>query len=286
MLGHGVTRRDIVLALGGGMVGDLAGFVAATCLRGLPLVQAPTSLLAMVDSSVGGKTGVNHAAGKNLIGAFYQPHLVVVEPSVLQTLPARELRSGWAEVIKYAMIDASAPDQAPTQPPLLDWLEAQAAALVSLQSPSLERVIQRCIELKVAVVRADPTEQGIRAILNYGHTAGHAVEAAAGYGQLLHGEAVALGMRVAATIGVATGRCEPALLERQQALLRRFGLAETVAGLTPADLWPYMRMDKKADAGSLRWVLPRSPGQVELVRDIDEAIVDAALALIVRPPAA
>jgi 3-dehydroquinate synthase len=279
LLSGGVTRGDVVVALGGGVVGDLAGFVAATCLRGLPLVQVPTTLLAMVDSSVGGKTGVNHTAGKNLIGAFYQPPLVVVDPALLATLPARELASGWAEVVKYGMIEGSVPDPRPGVP-LLDWLEAAAPALVELVQPATSDVIERCIDLKARTVRADPTEQGIRAILNYGHTAGHAVEAAAGYGVLLHGEAVAIGMRVAASIGVATGRCAPALLARQQALLRRFDLPDRVAGVTPAALWPYMRHDKKAEAGALRWVLPTGTGRVEIVRGVDEATVDAALAQI------
>jgi 3-dehydroquinate synthase len=280
LLGGNVERADLVIALGGGVVGDLAGFVAATCLRGLALVQVPTSLLAMVDSSVGGKTGVNHPAGKNLIGAFYQPPLVVVDPALLRTLPPRELRSGWAEVVKYGLIEGSIPDPRPGERPLLPWLEADAADLARLAEPVTGEVIRRCIDLKARVVRADPLEQGVRAILNYGHTVGHAVEALAGYGALLHGEAVAIGMRAAALIAADLGRCAPALVERQQALLRRFGLPETAPGLAPAALWPYLRRDKKAAAGALRWVLPATPGYVEIVHGVDEAVVDRALALI------
>jgi 3-dehydroquinate synthase len=280
MLGGNAGRSDLVVALGGGVVGDLAGFVAATCLRGLALIQVPTTLLAMVDSSVGGKTGVNHAAGKNLIGAFYQPPLVVVDPALLGTLPPRELAAGWAEVIKYGMIEGALPDPRPGERPLLPWLETDADDLVRLAEPATTAVIRRCIDLKARVVRVDPLEQGPRALLNYGHTAGHALEAVAGYGGLLHGEAVAIGMRAAAGIAATLDLCPSALVERQQALVRRFGLPERFAGPTPAELWPYMRRDKKATAGALRWVLPTAPGHVEIVRGVDEAVVDRALALV------
>jgi 3-dehydroquinate synthase len=279
LLGGGVERGDVVVALGGGVVGDLAGFVAATCLRGLPLVQVPTSLLAMVDSSVGGKTGVNHPAGKNLIGAFYQPPLVVVDPALLRTLPARELAAGWAEVIKYAFIERSIPGLEAGEPVLLPWLERAAEGLIALEPGETAAVVRHCIDLKARVVRADPLETGLRAILNYGHTIGHALEACAGYGRLLHGEAVAVGMRAAATIAVETGRCGPDLLERQGRLIRRFGLPESAPGLDPAAVWPYLRRDKKAVAGALRWVLPDAPGRVGIVRGVDEATVDRALRL-------
>jgi 3-dehydroquinate synthase len=280
LLGGGVGRGDVVVALGGGVVGDLAGFVAATCLRGLPLVQAPTSLLAMVDSSVGGKTGVNHPTGKNLIGAFYQPPLVVVDPAVLATLPPRELAAGWAEVIKYAFIERSIPGLEERQPVLLPWLEREADALAQLEPVATTAIIHHCIDLKARVVRVDPLEQGIRAILNYGHTIGHGLEAAAGYGRLLHGEAVAIGMRAAAGMAVALGRCQPDLLERQQALIRRFGLPEIAPDLHPAAVWPYMRRDKKAVAGQLRWILPDAPGRVEIVQGVDEAVIERALATV------
>lgn len=281
LLGGGVARDDIVIALGGGMVGDLVGFVAATCLRGLALVQVPTTLLAMVDSSVGGKTGVNHATGKNLIGAFYQPPLVVVDPTLLTTLPARELTSGWGEVIKYGLIECSIPGHASAEPVLLPWLEAEAAALMALDPARTSAVVRHCIDLKASVVRVDPLEQGPRAILNYGHTIGHALEAVAGYGGLRHGEAVAIGMRAAAKLGCLTGHCQPTLLERQQALIRRFGLPERAPEQTPAELWPYIRRDKKAISGTLRWIIPTTPGRVEIVRGIDEDQVERVLTTIV-----
>jgi 3-dehydroquinate synthase len=280
LLTGGAERGDVVVALGGGVVGDLAGFVAATCLRGMPLVQVPTSLLAMVDSSVGGKTGVNHPAGKNLIGAFYQPPLVVVDSLLLTTLPPRELTAGWAEVIKYGFIERSVPGLEAREPVLLPRLEAAAGDLLRLEPAITAAVVRHCIDLKARVVRADPFEQGIRAILNYGHTVGHALEAVAGYGVLLHGEAVAVGMRAAATIAVELGHCAPALCERQQALLLRFGLPVAAPGLVPAAIWPYLRRDKKVDAGTLRWVLPGEPGAVAIVRGVNEAVVDRALALV------
>ena len=280
LLAGGVERGDVVVALGGGVVGDLAGFVAATCLRGLPLVQVPTSLLAMVDSSVGGKTGVNHPAGKNLIGAFYQPPLVVVDPALLTTLPPRELAAGWAEVIKYGLLERSVPGLEDGEPVLLPWLERESTALARLEPAVTAAVVHHCIDLKARVVRADPLEQGLRAILNYGHTIGHALEAAAGYGQLLHGEAVAIGMRAAATIAIELGRCAPALLARQQALVRAFGLPETAPGLRPESVWPYLRRDKKAVAGTLRWIVPTEPGRVEIVQGVDAATIERALAVV------
>lgn len=280
LLTGGAGRTDVVVALGGGVVGDLAGFVAATCLRGLPLVQAPTSLLAMVDSSVGGKTGVNHPTGKNLVGAFYQPPLVVVDPALLATLPPRELAAGWAEVVKYGFIERSIPGCEAGELVLLPWLERAGADLARLEPAVTAAVVHHCIDLKARVVRADPTEQGLRAILNYGHTIGHALEAAAGYGALLHGEAVAIGMRAAMTIAVELGRCAPALLDRQQALVRRFGLPEATTGLRPEAVWSYLRRDKKAVAGQLRWILPAEPGRVDIVQGVDEAVIGWALTAV------
>ena len=198
LLGGGVERGDVIVALGGGVVGDLAGFVAATVLRGIGLVQVPTSLLAAVDSSVGGKTGINHAAGKNLIGAFLQPPLVIVDTALLRTMPARELRSGWAEVVKHAVIQRSTPGG--ERGDLAEVLARNAARLSQLEEPATSYVVWRNIALKAAVVAADERETGIRAFLNFGHTLGHAIEAA-DY-QLLHGEAVALGMRAASELGV------------------------------------------------------------------------------------
>ena len=204
LLEGGVERGDVLVALGGGVIGDLTGFVAATTLRGVGLIQVPTSLLAMVDSSVGGKTGINHAAGKNLIGAFYQPPLVLIDPSFLATLPARQLTAGWAEVIKHAVIQPSTPggDRAD----LLPFLERNAAGLQRLAEPATSYLIRRNVALKAAVVAADEREAGQRAFLNFGHTIGHAIEAA-GY-RYLHGEAVAVGLRAAMRLGAAMGTCD------------------------------------------------------------------------------
>jgi 3-dehydroquinate synthetase len=239
----------------------------------------------MVDSSVGGKTGVNHATGKNLIGAFYQPPLVVVDTALLATLPPRELAEGWAEVIKYGLIERSVPGMEGGAPVLLPWLERETAVLTGGQPDAIAAVVRHCIDLKARVVRADPYERGLRAILNYGHTVGHALEAVAGYGRLLHGEAVAIGMRAAASLAVDLGRCAPALLERQQALVRQFGLPEAAPSIDAAAVWPYMRRDKKASAsGGLRWVLPGEPGLVEIVSGVDEALVQRAVERVTNQP--
>lgn len=272
LLGGGVERGDVVVALGGGVVGDLAGFVAATCLRGLGLVQVPTSLLAMVDSSVGGKTGINHAAGKNLIGAFYQPPLVVIDPATLTTLPPRELAGGWAEIVKHAVIAPSTPGG--ERGDLAAFLDRNAGRLLALAQPATTSLIGRNVDLKAAVVEADEREAGVRAFLNFGHTLGHAIEAA-GYA-LLHGEAIALGMRAAARIGVAVGACGEEEASAIAHLLDRFGLPAS-APLDSTRVLGLLGSDKKRAAGKLRWVLPVTGGGVALWEEVPMAAVAAAL---------
>ncbi|MDQ3044305.1 MAG: 3-dehydroquinate synthase [Chloroflexota bacterium] len=260
MLDGGIERGDVIVALGGGVVGDLAGFAAATCLRGVGLVQVPTTLLAMVDSSVGGKTGINHAAGKNLIGAFYQPSLVLIDPTFLRTLPARELTSGWAEVIKHALIQPSTPGGKRSD--LVRFLQRNTAALLQVREPAISYLIQRMVALKSAVVSADEREAGPRALLNFGHTLGHAIEAAGFH--YLHGEAIALGIRAAMRIGTEVGTCDPKRIAIVDALLTSFGLP-TTATVDPELVIRLLNSDKKRLAGQQRWILPGDSGVV--VRD-------------------
>ena len=272
LLGNGVERGDVVVALGGGVIGDLAGFVAATTLRGIGLVQIPTSLLAMVDSSVGGKTGINHASGKNLIGAFFQPPLVLIDPSLLTTLPPRERASGWAEIVKHAVIQPSTPGG--ERADLWTYLDRNASALLARRQPALSDLIARNVALKAAVVEADEREAGPRQILNFGHTLGHGIEAA-GY-RYLHGEAVALGMRAAARIGLAVGTCDQALVNRLDATLDRFGLPAR-AEVDPGQVLRLMRGDKKRTAGVQRWVLPVTGGGGVIRSGVPNDVVRTAL---------
>jgi shikimate kinase / 3-dehydroquinate synthase len=258
-----VNRRDIVVALGGGVVGDLGGFVAAIALRGLGLVQIPTSLLAMVDSSVGGKTGVNHELGKNLIGSFYQPQLVIADALILQTLPPRELCAGWAEVIKHAMIERSATGT--SESGLLDALEALGNHPCDLPPETMAKLIAWNIAIKAEVVRQDERESGLRRLLNYGHTLGHAMEAAE-Y-RYIHGEAVALGLRAAARLGRRLGMCDDSLVERQDALLDSAGLPDRFTGKLDLVLDRLTR-DKKAVNNRLTWILPVAPGTVTVRQDV------------------
>ncbi len=281
LLDGGVERGDVIVALGGGVVGDLAGFVASTCLRGVGLVQMPTSLLAMVDSSVGGKTGINHRTGKNLIGAFYQPPLVIIDSNFLRTLPPRELTSGWAEVIKHGVIQRSTPGGEWND--LFTMLERNRDRLQNLDEPALSYLIRRNVALKAAVVEADERESGIRAYLNFGHTLGHAIEAA-GY-RYLHGEAIAVGMRAASRIGVASGVFDGESSDRLEALISDYGLPiradvshEKVLSLTSSD--------KKRLAGTLRWVLPKTGGGVCIRDDIPMSTVESALGYVSEPPLA
>jgi 3-dehydroquinate synthase len=270
LLELGADRKSVVVALGGGVVGDLAGFVAATYARGIRLLQIPTTLLAQVDSSVGGKVGINLPGAKNMVGAFWQPLGVLIDTDVLGTLPRREFISGLAEVIKYGVIlDAE----------FFGYLEAHVAELDARQPVVLRQVIARCCRLKADVVEADEREvAGGRAALNYGHTFAHALEAVAGYGELLHGEAVSIGMMCAAQLAERLRRIDSAFVRRQEALLTALGLP---VRLPPADhdaLIAAMARDKKTETGRLRFVLPDRLGHVELVADVAAAEVRAALA--------
>ena len=269
----GLQRSDVVVALGGGVVGDLAGFAAAVALRGVGLVQVPTSLLAMVDSSVGGKTGVDLPSGKNLAGAFYQPPLVLIDPSFLATLPDRELTASWAEVVKHAIIQPSTPGG--ERGDLLSFLERNGEGLRALREPVLTYLVRRNVALKAAVVEADEREANLRAILNYGHTMGHGIEAA-GYGHL-HGEAIAVGMRAAGWIARRLERIEEATLARHERLLDAYGLPRH-ADTDPAVVAGKMRTDKKKAAGAQQWILADSAGGVSVTTDVPAGAVDSALA--------
>ncbi|MGN6361585.1 MAG: 3-dehydroquinate synthase [Thermomicrobiales bacterium] len=268
-------RRDPVIAVGGGVTGDLAGFVAATYLRGVPLVQAPTTLLAMVDSAVGGKTGVNLAAGKNLVGAFYQAGIVAVDPALLATLPPRELATGWAEVIKYAGFDRSVPGL--EQPPLWPILQERGADLRALRDPVTTQVIAACLRVKAAVVMQDERETGLRRVLNLGHTIGHAIEAVAGYGRYTHGEAVALGLRGVYRLSVRLGLLELAEQVAFERLLNEFGLPAHIEGCASAALLDRIGSDKKVRAGRVHWILPCGPGEVVIRDDVPPDAVRAVL---------
>jgi 3-dehydroquinate synthase len=275
MLALNVERKVTVVALGGGVVGDLAGFAAAVLLRGVDFVQVPTTLLAQVDSSVGGKTGINSRHGKNLIGAFHQPRLVLVDTDVLDDLPPRELRAGYAELVKHAFI---------RDPALFDWLEEQRARLFAGDSDVRREAIHRSLAIKAAIVAEDERETtGTRALLNFGHTFAHAYEALAGYGEgLLHGEAVALGMTRAFELSVRLGLCPAAEAERARTHLDAVGLAvrsrEVRNAIFPAEgLLEAMQRDKKVEAKRLTFVLSHGIGKAALHRDVPEADLRAVL---------
>lgn len=265
----GATRDACVYALGGGVVGDLAGFAAACWMRGIDCVQLPTTLLAMVDSSVGGKTAVDLPQGKNLVGAFHPPRAVLADATTLRTLPARELRAGLAEVAKYgAIVDAA----------FLDWLAGHSEALLGGDAEVLCEAIARSCAHKAAIVERDPFEHGERALLNFGHTFGHAIEAAQDYGALNHGEAVAIGMVLAARLSAALGLATDTDTMILRALLQRFGLPTALpAGLDPDALLARMRLDKKAQASGLRFVLWEGLGRARVVPDVPE---DAVLGIL------
>jgi len=269
LVGAGADRRSAVVALGGGVVGDLAGFVAATYMRGVPYVQVPTTLLAAVDSSVGGKVAVDLPEGKNLVGAFYQPHLVVIDPETLHTLPPRELRAGLAEVVKYGVIlDAE----------FFAYLEAHVEELLTLEPTATVAVIRRCCELKAQVVQEDEREAGLRAILNYGHTFAHALEVVTGYTRYRHGEAVAMGMVCAGLLAEELGMVSAEVTGRQVALLRRVGLeVEMPAELGADELMACFSRDKKTLAGQFRLVLPERLGEVAVVTEPDRALIVRAI---------
>jgi len=272
-----VDRRTHVVAVGGGVVGDLAGFVAATFARGLPVWHVPTTVVAQVDSAIGGKTGINLPGGKNLVGAFWQPRGVFADIDTLATLPGREFVSGLAEVVKYGVI---------LDPAFFGWLEEAAAALTARDTAALTHAVERSAAIKADVVSRDEFEtSGLRAALNYGHTFAHAYETLAGYGTLLHGEAVAIGMARAARLAAVLGRIPETLVARQDALLANLGLPIVVPpGIGEPDaLLAVMARDKKAIGGRLRFVLPSRLGHVELVDDVPEQLVRQVLAPSAAP---
>jgi 3-dehydroquinate synthase len=269
MLEFGSDRKSVVVAVGGGVVGDLAGFVAATYTRGIRFVQVPTTLLAQVDSSVGGKVGINLPGAKNMVGAFWQPSAVLIDTDVLNTLPLREYRSGLAEVVKYGVIlDAD----------FFAYLEANIDGLNQREASAMRHIVARSCELKAQVVSADEREEtGLRAVLNYGHTFCHAIEAETGYGTYLHGEAVAIGMLCASRLAESLGRIDPEVTRRQRELLEAVGLPLSVPEVSHEVLIRAMQKDKKTEHGQLRFVLPSRLGHVELVSDVPEKLVRAAL---------
>ena len=273
LLANGCDRKTVLFALGGGVVGDMTGFAAASYMRGVPFVQLPTTLLSQVDSSVGGKTAINHPLGKNMIGAFYQPQLVACDLATLQTLPAREISAGLAEIIKYGPIADMA---------FFDWLEANVDALRRLDRDALMHAVQRSVEIKAWVVGHDEKEAGLRAILNFGHTFGHAIEAGMGYGNWLHGEGVGAGMVMAAHLSHKLGMVDASFVQRLTRLIERAGLPTRGAILDAQDnagaYLEHMRVDKKAEAGAIRFVLIDGPGKAvmcsapdSLVREVIDA---------------
>ncbi|GHO84337.1 3-dehydroquinate synthase [Dictyobacter formicarum] len=267
LLEQHAERREALVALGGGVVGDLVGYAAATYLRGVPLIQVPTSLLAQVDSAIGGKTGINHPRGKNLIGAFYHPRLVLADPATLLSLPERSRTEGWAEIVKYGIIlDAE----------LFALLEAHADTLRDFSRPPVAllcQIIARCIDLKVMIIEEDEREQGRRAILNYGHTFGHALENVSGYGEWLHGEAVSLGMVVAAMLAREAGLFGEQDVLRQNRLLAALGLPITYRGsVYGRDILAAMQLDKKVVGKQVRWIMPKQIGEVVITPLPDESV--------------
>lgn len=258
LLEHRCERANTLIALGGGVIGDLAGFAAAVYQRGVPFVQAPTTLLAQVDSAVGGKTAINHPLGKNMIGAFHQPRLVVSDISTLTTLPDRELSAGLAEVIKYGLI---------MDPEFLGWLEANVERLVTRDADALGQAVQRSCESKARIVASDERESGERALLNFGHTFGHAIEAGLGYGRWLHGEAVAAGMMMAARLSARLGQLREQDVERIEVLLRRARLPVEAPALGASKYLELMAHDKKVQDGKMRLVLLKSIGQAYVTAD-------------------
>ncbi len=269
MLELGADRKSVIVAVGGGVVGDLAGFIAATYARGVRFYQVPTTLLSQVDSSVGGKVGINLPGAKNMVGAFKQPLGVLIDINTLETLDTREYRSGLGEVVKYGVIlDA----------PLFDYLEAHVDGLLSRDREVLTHVIARCCRLKADVVENDEREEsGLRAMLNYGHTVGHALETLSGYGEMLHGEGVSIGMIAASRLAERLGRVDAAFTERQRRLLESLGLPVELPRFEPSQIVDTMMHDKKVSHGQLRFVLPKQMGEVELVDAVDTNVVEAVL---------
>jgi 3-dehydroquinate synthase len=272
LLANGCDRKTVLFALGGGVVGDMAGFAAASYMRGVPFVQVPTTLLAQVDSSVGGKTAINHPLGKNMIGAFYQPALVLCDLDTLATLPPREFSAGLAETIKYGPIADMA---------FLDWIEANIDALVRRDRAALAHAVRRSCEIKAWVVGQDERESGVRAILNFGHTFGHAIEAGLGYGEWLHGEAVGCGMVMAMELSQRLGLVDAPFVARLKALVKRAGLPAVGPDLGADRYLELMRVDKKAEAGEIRFVVIEAPGRAA-VRPAPDAMVREVLAACTR----
>jgi 3-dehydroquinate synthase len=268
LLSHGCDRKTVLFALGGGVVGDMTGFAAASYMRGVPFVQVPTTLLAQVDSSVGGKTAINHPLGKNMIGAFYQPHRVVCDLAALRSLPPREMSAGLAEVIKYGPIADMA---------FLDWIESHVDALRSGDSDALLHAVQRSCEIKAWVVGQDEREAGLRAILNFGHTFGHAIEAGLGYGHWLHGEAVGCGMVMGAHLSQRLGLVDNAFVVRLTRLVAAAGLPTSGPALGAERYLDLMRVDKKAEGGEIKFVVIERPGSAS-VRTAPDAMVRDVLA--------
>jgi 3-dehydroquinate synthase len=273
LLARGCDRKTVLYALGGGVVGDMAGFAAASYMRGVPFVQVPTTLLAQVDSSVGGKTAINHPLGKNMVGAFYQPRLVVCDLETLATLPAREFSAGLAEVIKYGPIADMA---------FLDWIDKNLAGLMARDVSLLAHAVRRSCEIKAAVVGQDERESGLRAILNFGHTFGHAIEAGLGYGEWLHGEAVGCGMVMAAHLSQSLGLVDAAFVERLTRILRDAKLPVQAPPLGADRFIELMRVDKKAEAGEIRFVVIDRPGSATM-RPAPEAMVREVIARCSAP---
>lgn len=267
LLQRGCDRKTVLFALGGGVVGDMTGFAAASYMRGVPFVQVPTTLLSQVDSSVGGKTAINHPLGKNMIGAFYQPQLVVCDLATLETLPARELSAGLGEIIKYGPI---------ADMQFFEWLEQNMDGLLRRESGLLMHAVKRSVEIKAWVVGQDEKESGLRAILNFGHTFGHAIEAGMGYGNWLHGEGVAAGMVMAAELSQRLGMVDASFVVRLRTLIERAGLPVRGAVIDEQDnagrYLDLMRVDKKSEAGEIRFVLIDGPGKA-VMRSAPDALV-------------
>jgi len=271
---HRAERDDIIIALGGGMVGDLAGFVAATFLRGMPWIQVPTSLVAMVDASIGGKVGVNHPQGKNLIGAFYQPSFVLADVQTLTTLPQRELTSGWAEIIKYGLI---------LDRGFFEFLEGNAGKLTRLEPDVVTQAIARSAAIKARVVSEDEKERGKRIILNYGHTIAHGLEAATQYKRFLHGEAVAIGMMGAAKLSQRLGLLSSDMVKRQQSLLQRFDLPVSFSKIDLGEVTKAMELDKKTRGKAIRWVLLEDIGKAVIRSGVSQQDVLTVLRELTEP---
>ena len=268
LLGAHADRKTTLIALGGGVIGDMTGFAAACYMRGVPFIQVPTTLLSQVDSSVGGKTGINHPLGKNMIGAFYQPQAVIADIGSLRTLPERELAAGLAEIIKTAAIADGA---------FFEWLEQNIEALNRRDPAALVHAVQRSCEVKASVVAADEREGGLRAILNFGHTFGHAIEAGLGYGEWLHGEAVGCGMVMAADLSVRLGHLDEAVRQRLVSVIRAAKLPTRAPALGDSRYIELMKVDKKTEAGTIKFILLKKLGET-LITDVPEPALRATLA--------